>query len=165
MNSQKLKPPWWRNKSLASDITTKRELYLKYMQTSSHTDYDNYVIQRSLVKSRVRSAQISYKDYLIKKMKTNPKALYSYVKCKQKVRSSIPPLEKSDGSLTATNQEAANVLASFFEATFTNEDVSSLPEFSERLGDYYLSDVYISEEVVFHKLCNLKPYKSPSPGS
>ena len=94
-------------------------------------------------------------------IKTNPKALYSYVQCKQKVRSSITPLEKSDGSLTATNQGAANVLASFFETTFTNEDVSSLPEFSEKLCDCYLSDVYISEEVVFHKLCNLKPYKSP----
>ena len=95
-------------------------------------------------------------------MKTNPKALYSYVKCKQKVRSSISPLEKSDVSLTATNLEAANILASFFETTFTNEDVSSLPEFSKRLGDCYLSDVYISEEVLFHKLCNLKPYKSDS---
>ena len=49
MNSQKLKPPWW-NKSLASDIAMKCKLYLKYMQTSSHDDYDNYVIQRSLVK-------------------------------------------------------------------------------------------------------------------
>ena len=48
-------------------------------------------------------------------MKTNPKALYSYVKCKQKIRSSIPPLEKSDGSLTATNQEATNVLTSFLK--------------------------------------------------
>ena len=114
MNSQKLKPPWW-NKSLASDITTKCKLYLKYMQTSSHADYDNYVIQRSVVKSRVRSAQISYEDYLINKMKTNPKALYSYIKCKQKVRSSIPPFKKSDGSLTATNQETANVLASFLK--------------------------------------------------
>ena len=66
MKSQKLKPPWW-NKSLASDIAIKRKLYLKYMQTSSQTDYHNYVTQRNLVKSRVRSAQISYEDYLIKR--------------------------------------------------------------------------------------------------
>ena len=114
MNSQKLEPPWG-NKSLASDIATKHELYLKYMQISSHADYYNYVIQRSLVKSRVRSAQISYEDYLINMTKTNLKALYIYVECKQKVRSSIPPLEKSDGSLTANNQEVANVLASFLK--------------------------------------------------
>ena len=48
-------------------------------------------------------------------MKNNPKALYSYVKCKQKVKTSIPSLEKSDGSLTTSNQEAANVLASFLK--------------------------------------------------
>ena len=43
--------------------------------------------------------------------------------------------------------------------------MSSLPEFAQRLGDCYVSDVYIPEEVVFHKLCNLKPYKSPGPDS
>ena len=101
MKSQKLKPPWW-NKSLASAITMKRKLYLKYIQISSHIDYRNYVTQRNLVKSRVRGAQINYEEFLINKMKTNPKALYSYVKCKQKVKTSIPPLEKSDGSLTTS---------------------------------------------------------------
>ena len=94
-------------------------------------------------------------------MKTNPKALYSYVKCKQKVKSSISSLEKSDGSLTTSNQEAANVLASFFETTFTHEDTSSFPLFPKKLDHFYLSDVHISEEFVFHKLCSLKPYKSP----
>ena len=79
-------------------------------------------------------------------------AFYSYVKCKQKVKASIPPLERSDSSLTTSNQESANVLASFFEITFTIEDTSSLPS-------------YISEEIVFHKLCNLKPFKSPGPDS
>ena len=83
------------------------------MQTSSHADYGNYVIQRNLVKSKVRNAQISYEDHLINNMKINPKAFYSYVKCKQKVRSSISPLGKSDCSLTATNQEAVNLLVSF----------------------------------------------------
>ena len=41
-------------------------------------------------------------------MKTNPKALYSYVKNKQKVKTSISPSEKSDGSITASNQEVAS---------------------------------------------------------
>ena len=82
-------------------------------------------------------------------MKTNSKALYSYVKSKQKVRTSIPPLEKSDGSLTVSNQEAASILTAFFETTFTNEDISSLPSFSGRMGNLYLSDVHISEDVVF----------------
>ena len=108
--------------------------------------------KRNLVKSRVRNAQLTFEDNLINKMKTNPEALYNYVKCKQKVN---PSLEKSDGSLTASNQEAANLLASFFETTFTNENVSNLPEFSDRLSGCYLSDVHISEEEVFHKLCNL----------
>ena len=57
------------------------------------------------------------------------------------------------------------MLQSFFETSFMNEDISSLPSFSGRLGNLCLLDVHISEDVVFHKLCNLKPYKSPGPDS
>ena len=46
-----------------------------------------------------------------------------------------------------------------------HEDTSSLPLFPKRLDHFYLSDVHISEEKVFHRLCNLKPYKSPGPDS
>ena len=46
-----------------------------------------------------------------------------------------------------------------------NEETSSLPTFSRRLGEFYLSEVHISEDVVLYKLCNLKPYKSPGPDS
>ena len=94
------------NKSLASAIIAMK--HKLYMQTSSHADYRNYVTQSNLVKSKVRSAQINYEEFLINKMKTNPKALYSYVKCKQKVK-------------TTSSQESANI-AAFFETTFTNED-------------------------------------------
>ena len=93
-------------------------------------------------------------------MKTNPKALYSYVKCKQKVKTSIPPLEKSDSSLTTSSQESANVLAAFSKTTFTNEDTSILLPLSKRLDHLYVH-TYISEEIILHKQQNLKSYKSP----
>ena len=64
---------------------------------------------------------------LINKLRSNPKALYSYIKSKQKIRSGIGPLEKSDGSLTAGDQDVAETLNRFFESTFTKEDVSSVP--------------------------------------
>ena len=63
----------------------------------------------------------------------------------------IPPLEKSDDSLTTSSQESANVLAAFFETTFTDEDTNTLP-FSKRLGHVYLSDVHISEEIILEAL-------------
>ena len=75
-------------------------------------------------------------------------------------------LKKSDGSLTASNQEVASTLATFLkQLIIMNEETSSLPTFSRRLGDFYLSEVHISEDVVLYKLCNLKPYKSPGPDS
>ena len=40
----------------------------------------------NLVKAKVRSALMTYEEKLVKKFKTNPKALYSYLKSKQKVK-------------------------------------------------------------------------------
>ena len=43
--------------------------------------------------------KISYEEQLIKKFKANPKALYTYIKAKQKVKDTISHLVKEDGSI------------------------------------------------------------------
>jgi len=58
-----------------------------------------YTVQRNLVKSKVHSAQISYEKSVMRNLQSNPKAFYSYVNSKQKIRSCTGPLEKADGSL------------------------------------------------------------------
>ena len=84
----------------------------------------------------------------------------------KKLKLLSPPLDRSDGSLTTCNQESANVLVSFFKQLLLLKiQVVYLPSFSNRLDHHYLSDVHISEEIVFHKLSNLKPFKSPGPDS
>jgi len=45
-----------------------------------------YASQCNLVKARVHSAHVIYEEQLIKKFKANPKALYVYIKAKQKVK-------------------------------------------------------------------------------
>ena len=58
----------------------------------------------------------SYEEHLISKFTTNPKAFYSYVKSKQKIKASIPHLKTSDNSSTSNNvnMETAELLNSFF---------------------------------------------------
>ena len=64
---------------------------------------------------------------MINKLCSNLKALYRYIKSKQKIIPGIDPLEKSDGSLTAGDQDVAETLNRFSESTLTTEDVSNVP--------------------------------------
>ena len=57
------------------------------------------------------------------------------------------------------------VLQPFLKQLSQMKDTNTLSSFSKRLDHVYLSDVHISEEIILHKLCNLKPYKSPGPDS
>ena len=49
----------------------------------------------------------------MQKFKSNPKALYSYVRSNSKVRFRIGQLKKDDGTLTLSDKEAAEMLSSF----------------------------------------------------
>ena len=51
------------------------------------------------------SAQMIYQEQLIKKSKTNPKALYACIKAKQKVKDTISHLVKEDGSMIENNED------------------------------------------------------------
>ena len=59
---------------------------------------------------------MSYEQSLLRKFQSNPKAFYSYVKSKQKVKPSIGPLEKCDSSFTTNDSEVAENLNRYFES-------------------------------------------------
>ena len=111
-------PPWW-SKNLSKAIKAKQLSFTKYKHSKSRSDYATYAVKHNDVKCKIRSARNSYKQSLLDNLHSNPKTLYSYIKSKQKIRPSIGPLEKSDGSLTADDQEVAEILNQFFESTFT----------------------------------------------
>ena len=114
------------------------------------------------MKSKIRKAQLDYEEHLLAKLHSNPKAFYSYVKSKQKVKHFIPHLQRSDGQIADSDHENAEILASFFESTFTTEDTSFIPDFPQK-SDSILSNIDISTDLVFSKLSSLKSYKSPGP--
>ena len=49
-----------------------------------------------------------------------------------------------------------------FQSTFTHENVEEVPAFSSRT-DVLLTDITITDGMVFDKLSKLKPFKSPDP--
>ena len=117
-------PPWW-SKNLSKTIKAKQLSFTKYKHSKSRSNYAIYAAKRNDVKCKIQSARNSYERSLLDKLRCNPKALYSYIKSKQKIGPSIGLLEKSDGSLTADDQKVAETLNQFFESTFTRVDLSS----------------------------------------
>ena len=113
-------PPWW-TKSISVAIKAKHSAFSRYGRSRSHADYANYKTKCNIVKCKLRTAQKSYEQSLLNKFKPNPKAFYSYVKSKQKVKPSIGPLEETDGSSTTSEEEIADVLNRYFESTFTQD--------------------------------------------
>jgi len=61
-------------------------------------------------------------NLFLNKFRSNPKAFYSYVKSKQKVKPSVGPLERSDGSNATCDIEVADELNKYLETTFTQKD-------------------------------------------
>ena len=94
---------------------------------------------------------------VIKKFHTNPKALYGYMRDKSKSKQKISQLIKSDGTLTRSDGEVAEVLNNFFQSVFTSE--SDTIEISHDNVNY-LSEVPITE---FEALSSMKPNKAPGP--
>ena len=83
------------------------------------------------------------------------------MKSKQKVRTTIDYVRTTDGILTTTEQETAQVLNRFFHSVFVNEGDYE-PVDGSRV-DSEVADVDITEEKVMFMLEKLKEGKSPGP--
>ena len=79
----------------------------------------------------------------------NPKAFYSCVKSKQKIKASIPHLKINGNSTTSNNLETAEVLNSFFQSTFTHENTDEIPAFSSR--SVCITDITVTKDIDHRK--------------
>ena len=116
--NSKYKPQWMKS-SVRKSIKRKHALYKKYRKTKCYHDYEEYKKQNNRTRQTVRKAQAKFEKKLMEEFKENPKAFYGYVRSKQKVKAGISQLERSEGGLTDTDQEAAEILSDFFQSVFT----------------------------------------------
>ncbi|XP_072022644.1 uncharacterized protein [Amphiura filiformis] len=122
------KPPWLKS-GVKRSIKKKHSMYQKYRKTLQYKDYAEYRKQSNNTKKRVRRAQVEYEKKIMKNFKKKPKAFYSYVSAKQKVKAGVSQLEDEKGELTKTDQETAN---NFFKSVFTNEPDGYVPTLPDR---------------------------------
>ena len=75
--------------------------------------------QVRLVRQQILSAKFVFEKSLASNIKENPKAFFSYVRSKQKVKDTVGPLKKSNvSSLVSDNQGMADILNDFFASVF-----------------------------------------------
>ena len=105
---------------------------------------------------------MAYEEQLIKKFKANPKALYAYIKAKQKFKDTISYMVKEDGSTIENNKDIATAFGQFFQTTFSEENLDHIPELPVRTTSR-LSEITTTEQLVLSKLLHLNSNKTPCP--
>ena len=109
--------------------------------------------------------KLEYEKRLTNDLKNNCKGLYSYLRNKRNLKTSIPSLEMRDGSRTRSAAESAEVLLDSFSLVFVLEP-ENLPDGMLLVDtNEVLTEIAITCEDVRYKLKNLNCFKSVRPDS
>ena len=155
--------PWMRNAKLKSQKTEKWRRWKMFKKSGLPRDYDWYKMERNRLKDMTRSAKINYERRLINDMKTNPNLFHGHCRRSLKTKQGVSNVVDGNGSLTETEEEAANALNIYYQSVFTLDDgLTALPEFPEKTHSR-LSEVTFTEEAVEDTLLSRDPNKAAGP--
>ena len=153
----------WMNSNPLLKVRKKNAAYKRYLSTREGKDYDAYAKARNQAKWEIRKAKREYEKKIATDSKNNPKAFFKYANSKLKTRSTVPNLDKADGTKTTTDSEKAEELNKFFSSTLTKENMNNVPFFEDRSNGLTLQDTEMNESIVMEQLKALKVNKSPGP--
>ena len=102
----------------------KRKLWRKYVRTHDADCYRRFVRARNDLRRLTRRLRQEFERTLLGMLKDKVKPFWRYINSRLKTKPNIGDLQKSDGSLTLSDQEKADVLAKFFASVFTIEGCS-----------------------------------------
>ena len=106
----------------------KERLWKRYLDTGQDSDYSKFAKVRNELRTMTRSLKKSFEKGLLKNLKANPKAFWAYVNSKVKSASGIGTLKGQNDSMAETDSDKAEVLNNFFATTFTQEDLTTIPD-------------------------------------
>ena len=99
-------------------IKIKKRKWQAYKFSRTEENFNTYKIARNTVTAKLRQAQYEYEQNLAAKIKTDNTLFWKYVSSKTSTKSNVDSLKKPDGTLTATDQETANILNEYFSNVF-----------------------------------------------
>ena len=142
---------------------TKTRLWRKYMSSRSQYDREKYIKCKNKLRHTTRILRSDFEKTLARDIKVTPKSFWKYAKSRLNTRSSIPTLDKDDGSKAESPTDKANVMNSFFNSVFTIESLDNIPSALKEFQGEILSDIEITTDIVYSKLKCLNPNKSSGP--
>ena len=155
--------PIWMKQATMNLIKRKRRYHIKFLNTRNNTDKTNYNQIRNQVTSALRNDRLCFERGISKEIKNNNKIFWRYVNSQRTTKTSIPDLERKDGSKATTDDEKAEILNNQFTSVFTDEDLSNVPEFTPHPCTSYLEKFEINKTSVQKKLSKLRTDKSCGP--
>ena len=158
-NKAKKKP--WLNREALNLVQNKKKAWKKYRMCRSKDNFQKYAEARNKATRACRNAKLNYEKLIAVNIKNDSKSFWNYVRSQSKTRTGISDLEGSDGTLSSSDYQKAEMLNTFFTSVFTEEDLSNIPTLEKRSFEECLNQVKVTPEKVQKKLKNLKTSKSP----
>ena len=109
----------------------KHSAWIRYLNHLDGQAYQEYIRGRNEAQHALWKARRKFKKSLAKPQGLQTQAVWSYVNSRR-ARSTIAQLVKSDGSLTQSDQEIAEVLGDQYYKTFTREELHNIPEIADK---------------------------------
>ena len=152
----------WLSKELKLMMRIKNEKWCKFVSGGRKSDKLNneYKEQCRVVKQTMNKNISEYEFILARNYAKNPKALYGYMKSKQRVCERIGSLNRKDGSSTTDKVEIAELLNEQFESVFT-VDEGDAQEFGKRTEFTCNGDGIINRQDILVRLNKLNCEKAP----
>ena len=137
----------WKNKPGTLSVK-KSTAWKKYQYCKTPERFSIYQQARNETTKQIRISKIKYEKDLAKKIKTNPKLFWTYVKSKTKTNTNISRVYTKDKMLTNTDQETANCMNDFFISVFTKNEPTVEPPMLEPRPFECMHEFIIDKEEV-----------------
>ena len=161
--SQKYHKPIWMKPATLNLIRRKKHAHIKFLNTRSRIDKDAYKTMRNQVTATTRRDRREFERNISKEIKNNNKLFWRYINSQRVSKTSIPDLQRKDGSLTSDDKEKAELLNSQFTSVFTEEDTVNLPTLDPLPVNTLLNKITVKPSEVKKLLKNLRTQKSCGP--
>jgi len=142
-------------------VDSKKKAWKKYSACRSKQNYQKYAETRNKATKACRDAKLNFERELAKNIKTDNKSFWKYVRSQYKTSTCVCDLESPDGTLSSSDTQKAELLNAFFASVFTSEDMTHVPDLSERKFTSTVDSITVTPEKVCKLLNSLKTTKSP----
>ena len=154
--------PIWISLEAKEAIRKRNKAWTKFRMSRRPHHLAVYKQLRNTASHVLKAARKQFENKIASEVKEKPKSFWKMINQQIKVKARVSDLQKSDGTLTKTDTEKAEVLSAQFTSVFTVED-DIIPDIPEYCQGACLDDIVISEESVIKILGKLKPDSAPGP--